>query len=338
MSGAHVMAVDEKIHADPIFYPMNIGRRRTRLLIGCVLLRKKLGEGGMCSVYLGHHMRLNIPVAVKILKKHGIEEVREFLREARLMAELEHPNLVRVLDINREHVNFNSNIYYMVMEYVEGCTAFDMLHRFIRGKGHPIPALKAIKMVCDAAEGLAAAHARGIVHRDIKPENLLVRVSDGTVKVADLGLAVDLRGDIRAGESDRPKAIVGTPGFVAPELLVGEPPAPASDVYSLGVTLYELISGVLPFGEADDGYAARQIYEEPRDLRAAAPATPDLVADFAMRCISRDMSWRFADCGGVAAAAREIIARIEAGSAAGRAAAADAVGVEPEAAALYSCA
>ena len=303
------MEVEASIHTDPIFFPLNHGHRSSRLVIGCVLVRRKIGEGGMCSVYLGHHLRLNTSVAIKILKRHGLDSVREFLREARLMAGFDHKNLVRIFDVNREHVRFNRYLYYIVMEYVEGHTAFELLHKSLKERGRPIAPLPALEIVASAADALSVVHAQGIVHRDMKPENIVIRKSDGEVKVLDLGLAIETKNIER--ERERCGTIMGTMGFVAPEILAGEVATPAADVYSLGVTLYELLSGELPFGKVDDGYARRQMENEAPDLRSRVPRIPEVISELVGRCLSTYPSRRFRDCSELAAAAREAYSKAE---------------------------
>ena len=201
---------------------------------GHVVLKRALGRGGMGEVHLGFHEGLQKEVAVKLLPEllQGGELTERFLREARVAALLDHPSIVRVLDVGKE----NGRIY-MVLEYVEG----QDLEAYARAQGGALDVPEALRLVGQAARGLAYAHGQGVVHRDIKPANLIRRASDGHVKVLDFGLA-RAEGMSQLTAADQ---VMGTLPFMSPEHLQGKPGA-ASDVYSLGVTLYRLLTGRLP--------------------------------------------------------------------------------------------
>jgi CheY-like chemotaxis protein len=254
-----------------------------------VVLQAPIAEGGMATVYKAWHTRLEIPVAVKVFKDH---DSPLFFQEAHLTVTLEHPNLVRVFDLD---VDCRTGLNYMVMEYVDGCSAYQLLERSLQKNLRPLHQVAALEIIHATALALGAAHERGIVHRDVKSDNILVRSRDGEVKLTDLGLAgIYDSAAVVPGTPVRHSSMAGTLGFISPEVVNGEAVTPASDIYALGVTLYELLTGTLPHGAPfDDSYYQRQVKEQPTDPRVH---TPDLHADvvaFISRCLSRDPSDRY---------------------------------------------
>jgi serine/threonine-protein kinase len=207
----------------------------TALAGGRYVLERRLGSGGMATVMLARDTALDRPVAVKLLAEHltGDRELRErFLREGRFAAQLSHPNVVAVYDTGEE-----DGRPYIVMECVDGRPLAEELER--RG---PLPAEEVVELGRQACAGLEHAHERGVVHRDIKPQNLLLR-SDGTLKVSDFGIARAGDGTATLTEAG---TVLGTAAYIAPELVDGEPATRASDIYSLGAVLYELLTGRPP--------------------------------------------------------------------------------------------
>jgi serine/threonine-protein kinase len=200
-------------------------------------LDQRLGHGGMATVYLAHDRKLDREVALKLLADNlaGDEEVRKrFSREARLAARLEHPNVVQVFDVGDD-----DDRPYIVMEYVRGGTVADRLERRRRS----LATSEAVQLLCQLCDGLGHAHSKKLVHRDIKPQNLLLRESDGCLKIADFGIA-------RAGEETtrltRPGKVIGTDRYMAPEQLADGEITPAVDVYACGVVANEMLPEAPP--------------------------------------------------------------------------------------------
>ncbi len=205
--------------------------------IGGCKLTKLLGRGGMGAVFLGTQISLDRPVAVKILPKSfasNKDNVSRFEREARAVARLNHPNIVQVFDMGQDA----EGTYFIVMEYVEGSTLSDLLKERSR-----LPEKMALGAITQACAGIQAAHEAGILHRDIKPENLMLNVK-GRIKIADFGLAKHVSGSVRLTGTG---IALGTPAFMAPEQGMGEDVDARADIYSLGGTLFTLLSGRLPF-------------------------------------------------------------------------------------------
>ena len=199
-------------------------------------VERTLGGGGMAVVYLARDLELGRPVAVKVLAENvaGDPDLRErFVREARLAGRLSHPNVVRVYDAGEE-----DGRPFIVMECVEG----ESLAETVRREGRLDPD-RVAELGVQACAGLEHAHRAGLVHRDIKPANLLV-TEDGTLKVADFGIAHAIGGTRVTAVG----TVLGTVAYLSPEQAFGEPVTPASDLYSLGACLYELIAGQPPFG------------------------------------------------------------------------------------------
>src|SRR3712207_3619593 len=199
-------------------------------------LRGPLGSGGMADVYLDHDEVLDRDVALKLLKEQYVKNerfVERFKREAHSAAALSHPHIVPVFDAGET----GDGIHYIAMEYVPGGT----LKERIMSKG-ALPARKAAAVALQIAEALRAAHEQGVIHRDIKPHNILITDS-GNVKVGDFGI-------VRAAEATTISDlgdILGSVKYMSPEQAMGEPVGPASDLYSLGVVLYEMLTGRVPY-------------------------------------------------------------------------------------------
>lgn len=200
-------------------------------------ISKRLGHGGMATVYLAQDHKLDREVAIKLLADNfaGDDELRRrFSREARLAAKLDHPNVVQVFDVGEE-----DGRPYIVMEYVEGGTVGDKLNRRRRS----LATNEALQLLTQLCDGLGHAHSKKLVHRDIKPPNLLLRDSDGCLKITDFGIA-------RAAEETtrltRPGKVIGTDRYMAPEQLADGKITPAVDVYACGVVADEMLPDARP--------------------------------------------------------------------------------------------
>ncbi len=244
-----------------------------------------LGEGGMARVYLAHDNVLDRDVALKFLREQYASDegfVERFRREAKNAAALNHPSVVQVYDQGRTQ---EDGTYYMAMEYVPGGT----LKERIKKEG-PLQPNEAARIASRVAEALEVAHTRGIVHRDIKPQNVLLSAS-GEAKVADFGIA-------RAASSKtitETNLILGTSAYMSPEQVRGDRVGPASDLYSLGVVLYEMLTGELPY-TADDPIATamKHLDEPPRHPRDANPAVAEELDALVAKLLSKRPEDRYA--------------------------------------------
>ncbi|MHC6220355.1 Stk1 family PASTA domain-containing Ser/Thr kinase [Arthrobacter sp. MMS24-S77] len=203
------------------------------LVDGRYLVRSRLAGGGMSTVYLATDERLDRDVALKVLHPHLAND-QNFLdrlqREARAAASLSHPHVVGVLDQGQD-----GHVAYIVMEYIKGHTLRDVLN-----EKSALPPRLAFALIDPVIEGLAAAHAAGLIHRDVKPENVLI-ADDGRIKVGDFGLARAVTATTSTG------SLIGTVAYLAPELVLGKPADARSDIYSAGIMLYEMLTGEQPY-------------------------------------------------------------------------------------------
>jgi serine/threonine-protein kinase len=259
-------------------------------------VRRVLGSGGMGEVFLARDRVLGRDVALKVLRRQyaGDSEFAErFKREARSAASLSHPNIVQVYDRGET----DEGASYIAMEYVPGGT----LKERISDRG-PLEASEAAALGAQVAEALGAAHDRGMVHRDIKPQNVLLTTS-GDAKVADFGIA-------RAGSSvtiSKTGSVMGTAGYMSPEQALGEPATPRSDLYSLGVVLYEALTGELPF-TADNPIAVsmKHVTEALRPPREIDPTIPEGMNALIVKLMAKDPEDRYASADELADALRRV--------------------------------
>ena len=251
------------------------------LLDGRYVLIQSLGIGGMGEVYLAHDEVLDRDVALKVLRERyaGDEgSAGRFRREALSAASLSHPNIVQVY--NKGETEDGTS--YIVMEYVSGGT----LGEQIEEEG-PFEARKAAAAAAQIAEALGAAHERGVIHRDIKPQNVLLD-SSGDLKVTDFGIAR------AADSSSASSAVFGTAGYISPEQALGEPVGPASDLYSLGVVLYEMLTGELPY-TADNSIALcmKHVTEPLRPPRELNPDIPEEMDALVVKLLAKKPTERY---------------------------------------------
>ena len=245
-------------------------------------LEELAGSGGMSSVYRAHDRLLERKVALKILhQRYGDDDeyVERFRREARAVAQLAHPNIVTVIDRGEDEGR-----QFIVFEYVEG----ENLKQLVERVG-PLPIGDVLELGTAVASGLAFAHERGIVHRDVKPQNVLLN-GDGRAKVTDFGIARSL--DVEHGVTQT-GTVLGTSNYIAPEQAGGKAVSRESDVYSLGVVLFELLTGRVPFdGESFVAVAMQHLSEPPPSVLSLRPDTPPRLAQLIDAALAKDPSDR----------------------------------------------
>jgi serine/threonine protein kinase len=267
-------------------------------ILGKYRLLEILGSGGMGRVFLGEHVQLHRLAALKIPPIAHAQDpaiVERFYREARAVAALDHPNIVRAYDVDNDGKH-----HFLIMEFVDG----NSLHRMVADHG-PMDVIRACHYVAQAAAGLDHAHQAGWIHRDVKPSNLLVD-RHGTVKILDLGLALFFPED-RDGLSGKydQGTVLGSADFLAPEQVFDSSHGldPRSDVYSLGATFYYLLAGQLPFGE---GNAFQKLLwhqlRDPQPIRQLRREVPAALAAIVSRMMAKDRDQRFPSLGEVVAA------------------------------------
>jgi len=269
---------------------------------GC-RIQRRLGSGAMGTVYLAEQIHLHRPVALKILAPKYSKDpvyIDRFEREARASARLVHFNVVRVYDFG--HVG---STYYIVNEYVDGIT----LHELLEDRG-ALDSEEATEQVLQAAHGLAAAEAAGIVHRDIKPDNLML-TQDRTVKIADFGLAKAAREDVGVTQ---PGIVVGTPLYMSPEQARGEELDVRTDIYSLGVTYFHMLTGQVPFdGDSVVSVVLQHISGERPDPAQVNPGVPRIASEVVLRMMARDRGDRYPGAEKLADALEALLARLRRG-------------------------
>jgi eukaryotic-like serine/threonine-protein kinase len=259
-----------------------------------------VGTGGMSSVYKAHDRLLERNVALKVLHPHyGDDEeyVERFRREARAVAQMSHPNIVTVIDRGDD-----DGQQYIVFEYVDG----ENLKQLVERTG-PLPPRRALELGIATADALAFAHEHGLVHRDVKPQNVLL-TPDGEAKVTDFGIARSL--DVEQGVTQT-GTVLGTSNYLSPEQASGKPVTPATDVYSLGIVLYELLTGNVPFpGENFVAVAMQHINEPLPDLAAQRPDVPLRLVAAIRRATEKDPARRFGSMDELAWELRQCLAEL----------------------------
>ncbi|HEY3323033.1 MAG TPA: protein kinase [Planctomycetota bacterium] len=268
--------------------------------LGGIPLLARLGRGGMGAVYLGMHPRLHSEVAVKVLPFHLAEQQPEmigrFQREAQIAARVNSPHVVAVLDLNQDQ-----GLFFLVMEFVEGMSAGALLKHAKQTGGIGLSETAALDICVAATEGLAAAHAIGIIHRDVKPDNIMIpkaRLGGGlelnAAKLADLGLA---RAELLGQSMTKSDAALGTPGFMAPEQGVSAKKAgKPADVFAMGATLYALLSGHAPFeGESGIEVLLKTLQQPYAPIRLARADVSLITSALIDRCLQKEPQQRYAD-------------------------------------------
>jgi len=254
--------------------------------IGHYTIVSELGRGGMGVVYKAHEESLNRSVAIKVLGEHlasDQEFLSRFLREARAAGALSHPNVIPIYFIGEDNGR-----HYFAMEYVSGRSVLQMIRQ--EGK---INNPRAAQIVVQAAHGLSAAHEKGIIHRDIKPANLMVD-ERGVVKIADFGISLAAEAQARLTATG---TLMGTPGYLSPEQCLNETVDHRADIYALGVTYFEMLTGRLPFNAESPLALLRQILQEtPPDVAQLNPEVDQESRRILMKMIARNRDERYQTC------------------------------------------
>lgn len=275
-----------------------------RIIDGKYRILAPLGEGGMAQVYTAEHLALEHLVAIKFLRRElavEAELAERFAREAKTIAQLNSEHIVKVLDVG----HLDGAGLFMVMEYLDG---EDLQTRL--GRIGPLPLAETIHYVIQAAEGVEQAHKKGIVHRDLKPENLFLSRSQRgieTIKLLDFGISKQTGGSV--SRLTQPQVAIGSPNYMAPEQLMGHDSIDErADIWSLGVVLYRLATGVLPFtGQSIAEVYARILHTEPRKPSDVCPGLPYAFDEVVMRCLKKPVNERPPNVRALAVALRELV-------------------------------
>lgn len=278
-------------------------------MLGRYQVEKELGKGAMGVVYLGKDPKIGRVVAIKTMalsqefEGDELTDARErFFREAETAGRLQHQNIVTIFDAGEEH-----DLAYIAMEFLKGRDLVDHCR-----DGNLLPVPRVLSIVARVAEALAYAHRQNVVHRDIKPANIMYELGSDTVKVTDFGIA-------RITDSSKTKTglVLGTPSFMSPEQIAGKKVDGRSDLYSLGVMLYQMLTGVLPFrGESMAELMYKIANEEAADLRIPRPDLPPRLAQVVARALVKKPEVRYQDGDEFAADLKAVIAELG-GTAAG---------------------
>jgi serine/threonine-protein kinase len=253
------------------------------LLGGKFEIIDKIGYGGMAVIYHARDLNLQREVAIKVLHDSLIQDPAfqaRFLQEARLAANLAHPNIVTIFDFGHD-----SGRYYLVMEYITGTDLKELIHQRVR-----LTVIEALDLMIQICAGVGYAHRAGLIHCDLKPQNVLVG-TDGRAKITDFGISRALAA-IRPDEHT--DTVWGSPLYLAPEQAMGDPPSPATDVYSLGVTLFEMLAGVPPFN-ASDSQTLFELHQTqpPPSIRSHDPTVSTPLELVLIKVLSKEPSARY---------------------------------------------
>jgi eukaryotic-like serine/threonine-protein kinase len=282
------------------------------LIGGRYRLDAVIGRGGMSTVYKAFDTVLERPVAIKLMHREiatDSDQLERFRREARSVAQLNHPNVVSVIDAGEEPLPEEECVAdghdgptgtpYIVLEYVDGETLKGLIRR-----GGPLEIPQALAYAIEIARALGAAHECQIVHRDVKPQNILID-PEGGAKITDFGIARSLseEGLTMAGR------VLGTTDYVSPEQALGQPVTPQSDLYSLGIVLYEMLTGDVPFhGDSPVAVAMKHVREELPDVQARRPQISAATASVVDRAVAKDLARRYPDAAAMTADLENVLA------------------------------
>jgi serine/threonine-protein kinase len=274
------------------------------LLGGRYRLDAQIGRGGMSTVYRAFDVVLERPVAIKLMHREiaaDSDQLERFRREARSVAQLNHPHIVTVIDAGEESSadGAHPGSPYIVLEYVEGETLKDLIRR----EG-PLEITQSIAYAIEISRALGAAHERHIVHRDVKPQNVLIS-AEGGAKITDFGIARTLTEEGLTMDG----RVLGTTDYVSPEQALGQPVTGQSDLYSLGIVLYEMLTGAVPFrGDSPVAVAMKHVREDVPDVQALRPELSAATAAVLDRAVSKDVSRRYPDAASMARELEEVLA------------------------------
>ena len=245
---------------------------------------KSIGEGGMANVYLAYDTILDRRVAIKVLRgdlSNDEEFVRRFQREALSASSLSHPNIVEMYDVGEDN-----GIYYIVMEYIEGKT----LKQLIKKRG-ALTLSEAIDIMLQITDGISQAHDSYIIHRDLKPQNIMIK-EDGTIKITDFGIAMALN----STQLTQTNSVMGSVHYLPPEQASGKGSTIRSDIYSMGILFYEILTGTLPFkGDNAVEIALKQMRDEIPSVRKKNPAIPQSVENVILKATAKNPKNRYSD-------------------------------------------
>ena len=263
-----------------------------------------LGQGGMSAVYKANDPNLKRVVAVKLIHSHLATDpsfITRFEEEATAVARLRHPNIVQVFDFNSD-----GGVYYMVLEFIPGETLQEHLKR-LNKSGRKMPLEDAIRYTVNICDAMGYAHRQGIIHRDIKPANIMLDVH-GQASLMDFGIVKILGGDSHTATG----AVVGTARYMSPEVIRAEVPDQRSDVYSLGIALYEMLSGETPFN-SDSAMSLMMMHmKEPvPDLRHVRAEIPAALVNVVKKSLEKDAKDRYASAAEMAADLKRVLAELD---------------------------
>ena len=245
---------------------------------------KSIGEGGMANVYLAYDTILDRRVAIKVLRgdlSNDEKFVRRFQREALSASSLSHPNIVEMYDVGEDN-----GIYYIVMEYIEGKT----LKQLIKKRG-ALTLSEAIDIMLQITDGISQAHDCYIIHRDLKPQNIMIK-EDGTIKITDFGIAMALN----STQLTQTNSVMGSVHYLPPEQASGKGSTIRSDIYSMGILFYEILTGTLPFkGDNAVEIALKQMRDEIPSVRKKNPAIPQSVENVILKATAKNPKNRYSD-------------------------------------------
>ena len=259
------------------------------VLNGRYELIERIGSGGMSVVYKARDRALGRIVAVKMMHESFTNDkgfLKRFQQEAHSAANLAHPNIVTVHDIGQDEYK-----HYIVMEFVEGQTLKQIIRSY---NDEPMPISRALDLIIQVCNGIGYAHRANLVHCDVKPQNVIVTV-DERVKVADFGIA---RAISTATQVQQVSQVWGTPQYFSPEQAAGDAPTPASDVYAIGIILFEMLTGQLPFAaESHTAMALKHLHTPPPLVTEFNPAIPSQLAQIINKLLAKEPAGRYRTAG-----------------------------------------